>query len=93
MVTVMCFTLFSLILGPFPQGLWMGFLNASGSLARAFGPLVISHLYASYGPRTVYAFVASLNVMVIGCVIFFFKRLVPHELFSGKKPVVVAGGH
>ena len=62
MCTVMCFTLFSLILGPFPQGLWMGFLNASGSLARAFGPLVISNLYASYGPRTVFAFVSCLNV-------------------------------
>ena len=58
----MCFTLFSMILGPFPQGLWMGILNASGSLARACGPLVISNLYANYGPRTVFAFVAALNV-------------------------------
>eukprot|EP00040_Diaphanoeca_grandis_P004991 m.30904 g.30904 ORF g.30904 m.30904 type:complete len:561 (-) comp16358_c1_seq1:100-1782(-) len=60
---VMLFTLFSKVLGPSPQGGWMGLLNASGSLARSVGPPVISFIFRVGGPLVVYT--ASCGVMTI----------------------------
>lgn len=37
-------------------------LNGTGSAARSFGPLVISNLYATFGPRVVFLFVIGLDV-------------------------------
>jgi MFS transporter, ceroid-lipofuscinosis neuronal protein 7 len=42
-------TIFSKVLGPRPQGLWMGLMTASGCLSRIFGPICVSVLYAKYG--------------------------------------------
>jgi MFS transporter, ceroid-lipofuscinosis neuronal protein 7 len=42
-------TIFSKILGPRPQGVWMGLMTASGCLSRIFGPICVSVLYARYG--------------------------------------------
>lgn len=48
LANVMLFTIYSKILGPAPQGTWMGLINACGSLARTVGPIAISNAYA-YG--------------------------------------------
>ncbi|VDI77954.1 MFS transporter, ceroid-lipofuscinosis neuronal protein 7, partial [Mytilus galloprovincialis] len=48
---VMTYTLYSKILGPKPQGMMMGWLTASGSLARTVGPIFVSQVYNAYGPR------------------------------------------
>lgn len=42
-------TIFSKVLGPRPQGLWQGYMTASGCLSRIFGPVCVSVLYANYG--------------------------------------------
>jgi MFS transporter, ceroid-lipofuscinosis neuronal protein 7 len=42
-------TIFSKVLGPRPQGVWMGLMTASGCLSRIFGPICVSVLYARYG--------------------------------------------
>jgi len=78
LANVMLFTLYSKVLGPISQGLWMGLLNSAGSAARLIGPVAIMQLFVHVGPRWMYAMVA---IMLFGsCAIglCFYKRLVPH---------------
>ncbi|KAK4302602.1 hypothetical protein Pmani_025317 [Petrolisthes manimaculis] len=72
--------IFSKILGPKPQGLWMGVLTAVGSLARVLGPLFVSAVYTMLG--TVWTF----SILLVGMVLAFielhliYPRLVPMNL-------------
>ncbi|KAL3880090.1 hypothetical protein ACJMK2_032359, partial [Sinanodonta woodiana] len=66
---VISYTIYSKILGPKPQGLWMGWLTAAGSLARTLGPVFVTLVYDAYGPRsllcgTVIAMIM-LNILVL----------------------------
>lgn len=81
-VSVMSFAIFSKALGPFKQGYWMGIINAMGSLARGVGPLAITRMYASQGPRMVYASLGLLALFVMLLTGVFWRRLVPHELLG-----------
>ncbi|XP_046368655.2 major facilitator superfamily domain-containing protein 8-like isoform X2 [Haliotis rufescens] len=74
---VMCYTLFSKILGPKPQGTWMGWLTASGSLARTLGPIFVSQIYYSFGPRVTFGADCGIILLTIIAIIAVFKRLVP----------------
>ncbi|XP_071449181.1 major facilitator superfamily domain-containing protein 8 isoform X2 [Hetaerina americana] len=42
-------TLFSKILGPRPQGVWMGFITGSGCLSRVMGPVFVAYIYTTLG--------------------------------------------
>ena len=42
-------TIFSKVLGPRPQGLWMSLMTASGCLSRILGPICVSVVYARLG--------------------------------------------
>ncbi|XP_058129615.1 major facilitator superfamily domain-containing protein 8-like [Anopheles ziemanni] len=42
-------TIFSKVLGPRPQGTWMGIMTGSGCLSRALGPVFLSTIYTKYG--------------------------------------------
>lgn len=42
-------TIFSKILGPRPQGTWMGLMTGSGCLSRAMGPVFLSTIYTKLG--------------------------------------------
>lgn len=42
-------TIFSKVLGPRPQGVWMGLLEGAGCLSRVTGPVFVGHIYARYG--------------------------------------------
>ena len=74
---VMSYTLYSKILGPKPQGMMMGWLTASGSLARTIGPIFVSQIYNDYGPRV--TFIAMIIIVFLTTVLYLlvFKRLVP----------------
>jgi len=74
---VMLFTLYSMALGPAPQGKWMGFLNASGSLARSAGPPVISYIFDVGGPFFVYIASSGITVVVFLFAVIMRKRFVP----------------
>ena len=60
----MVFSIFSKLLGPGRQGVWMGVITAAGCLARTVGPLFITNVYQDYGPRYTYLVVASMLVWV-----------------------------
>lgn len=63
---VMSYTLYSKILGPKPQGVYMGWLTASGSGARTLGPVFVSHVYTILGPRWAFSLICG---MVVGAII------------------------
>ncbi|XP_053684876.1 major facilitator superfamily domain-containing protein 8 [Sabethes cyaneus] len=42
-------TIFSKVLGPRPQGTWMGIMTSSGCLSRAMGPVFLSTIYTKFG--------------------------------------------
>ncbi|KAJ3585111.1 hypothetical protein NHX12_013833 [Muraenolepis orangiensis] len=73
---VMSYTLYSKILGPKPQGAYMGWLTASGSGARTLGPVFVSYFYTSLGPR--WAFSAICGAVLVGIVLLasLYRRLV-----------------
>ncbi|XP_052077131.1 major facilitator superfamily domain-containing protein 8-like [Mytilus californianus] len=74
---VMTYTLYSKILGPKPQGMMMGWLTASGSLARTVGPIFVSQVYNAYGPRVTFVSMIIIVFLAILMLLFVFKRLVP----------------
>ncbi|KAK3600521.1 hypothetical protein CHS0354_028721 [Potamilus streckersoni] len=79
---VISYTIYSKILGPKPQGLWMGWLTASGNLARTLGPVFVTLVYDAYGPRVTFAAVCGIIIVTIIVQISVFKKLVPFKLKS-----------
>ncbi|CAL4124716.1 unnamed protein product, partial [Meganyctiphanes norvegica] len=74
--------IFSKIVGPRPQGLWMGILTGVGSFSRIMGPIFVSFVYASLG--TFWTFLILSIMMVIAGLelIILFKRLVPIKVLE-----------
>lgn len=42
-------TIFSKILGPRPQGVWMGLITGAGCLSRILGPVCVGYIYTRHG--------------------------------------------
>ncbi|XP_065053595.1 major facilitator superfamily domain-containing protein 8-like isoform X2 [Rhopilema esculentum] len=72
-------SLYSKIIGPRKQGLYMALASCAGSFARFTGPLVMTSLYANFGPRWLFIFLASVNLSAAALIFGFFKMLVPFE--------------
>ncbi|TNM93949.1 hypothetical protein fugu_002125 [Takifugu bimaculatus] len=80
---VMSYTLYSKILGPKPQGVYMGWLTASGSGARTLGPVFVSQVYTILGPRWAFSLICS---MVVGAIILLsclYHRLIAFSVRHG----------
>lgn len=77
--------IFSKILGPKPQGVWMGVLTSVGSLARVLGPIFVALVYTELG--TVWCF----SILFVGMVLAFielcllYPRLIPMKMPSMKE--------
>lgn len=81
---VMSYTLYSKILGPEPQGVYMGWLTASGSAARILGPVFISQVYTSWGPRWAFSLVCGIVVLTITLLGVVYRRLVAFSVRHGR---------
>lgn len=68
-------TIFSKVLGPRPQGVWMGFMTASGCLSRILGPVCVSVLYAGYGTFWLSTVTAIMMVIPMTWLILLRNRL------------------
>lgn len=75
--SVMIFSIYSSVLGPFHQGAWMGIINGCGSAARAIGPLLITMAYSAGGPTYIFGGAAVLAGLVFLVFLTFSNRLVP----------------
>ncbi|XP_067899041.1 major facilitator superfamily domain-containing protein 8 isoform X2 [Heterodontus francisci] len=73
---VISYTLYSKILGPKPQGVYMGWLTASGSGARTLGPVFVSQVYTRYGPRWTFGPICGIVVAAIILMGLMYKRLI-----------------
>ena len=69
--------IFSKLLGPKPQGTWMGVLTSCGSLSRMTGPIFVTYMYTAFGPRWTFITIFLVLLCVIVCVSLIYKRLVP----------------
>ncbi|KAM3857633.1 major facilitator superfamily domain-containing protein 8 [Diretmus argenteus] len=81
---VMSYTLYSKILGPKPQGVYMGWLTASGSGARTLGPVFVSQVYTILGPRWAFSLISAV---VLGAIILLgslYHRLIAFSVRHGR---------
>ncbi|XP_005069739.1 major facilitator superfamily domain-containing protein 8 [Mesocricetus auratus] len=81
---VMSYTLYSKVLGPKPQGMYMGWLTASGSAARILGPVFISHVYTYLGPRWAFSLVCGIVVLTISLMGAVYRRLIAFSVRCGR---------
>uniref|UniRef100_A0A8C1ZSK3 Major facilitator superfamily domain containing 8 n=2 Tax=Cyprinus carpio TaxID=7962 RepID=A0A8C1ZSK3_CYPCA len=81
---VMSYTLYSKILGPKPQGVYMGWLTASGSGARTLGPVFVSQVYTILGPRWAFSVICGIVLVAIVFLSAMYKRLVAFSIRHGR---------
>ncbi|KAL8207027.1 UNVERIFIED_CONTAM: Major facilitator superfamily domain-containing protein 8 [Gekko kuhli] len=81
---VMSYTLYSKILGPRPQGIYMGWLTACGSGARILGPVFVSQLYTHLGPRWAFSLICGIVVLSLLLLEVVYKRLVAFSVRYGR---------
>ncbi|XP_030772922.1 major facilitator superfamily domain-containing protein 8 isoform X2 [Rhinopithecus roxellana] len=81
---LMSYTLYSKVLGPKPQGVYMGWLTASGSGARILGPVFISQVYAHWGPRWAFSLVCGIVVLTITLLRVVYRRLIALSVRYGR---------
>ncbi|XP_043262988.1 major facilitator superfamily domain-containing protein 8 isoform X1 [Colletes gigas] len=80
-------TIFCKVLGPRPQGVWMGFMTGAGCASRGLGPVFITMIYTRLG--TYYTF-GTTGSMLILCMLWLQivnKRLVPLQAIASKDEV------
>nr|XP_048703266.1 major facilitator superfamily domain-containing protein 8 isoform X3 [Caretta caretta] len=80
---VMSYTLYSKILGPKPQGVYMGWLTASGSGARILGPVFVSQIYTHWGPRWAFSLICGIIVFSLLLLEAVYKRLTAFSVRYG----------
>lgn len=80
---VMSYTLYSKILGPKPQGVYMGWLTASGSGARTLGPVFVSQVYTNWGPRWAFIVICGIVLVAIVFLSAMYKRLIAFSIRHG----------
>ncbi|XP_051891806.1 major facilitator superfamily domain-containing protein 8 isoform X2 [Pristis pectinata] len=73
---VISYTLYSKVLGPKPQGIYMGWLTASGSGARTLGPAFVGQVYPRYGPRWTFGPLCGMVMAATILVVLMYKRLI-----------------
>lgn len=73
---------FSKILGPKPQGVWMGILTSTGSLSRVTGPVFVSYMYTALGTRWTFGILFVVMSLTLVIISLLFKRLVPMKWVS-----------
>ncbi|XP_006015676.2 major facilitator superfamily domain-containing protein 8 [Alligator sinensis] len=81
---VMSYTLYSKILGPKPQGVYMGWLTASGSGARILGPVFVSQIYTYFGPRWAFSLICGIIVLSLLVLEVVYKRLIAFSVRYGR---------
>ncbi|KAJ8683368.1 hypothetical protein QAD02_019160 [Eretmocerus hayati] len=70
-------TIFSKVLGPRPQGVWMGLMTGAGCLSRVMGPVVVAYVYTRLG---IYQTFGVTGLMLVLCMLWLAilnERLVP----------------
>lgn len=75
-------TIFSKILGPRPQGLWMGLLTGSGCFSRVLGPIIVTYIYTEWGTNLTFGLTAIMMVVSMIWLLIVSKRLTSRLKFE-----------
>ncbi|XP_076280728.1 CLN7/MFS domain-containing 8 [Lasioglossum baleicum] len=75
-------TIFSKVLGPRPQGVWMGFMTGAGCASRVLGPVFVSVIYTRYGTYHTFGVTGLMLILSMLWLQIVDKRLVPPKLTS-----------
>ncbi|XP_042208823.1 major facilitator superfamily domain-containing protein 8-like isoform X3 [Homarus americanus] len=78
-------SLFSKLLGPKPQGVWMGILTSAGSLSRVTGPICVSYMYTVLGTRWTFGVLFLLMILTFIINLCLYRRLVPMKVVRNLK--------
>ncbi|XP_058065927.1 major facilitator superfamily domain-containing protein 8-like [Anopheles bellator] len=70
-------TIFSKVLGPRPQGTWMGVMTGSGCMSRALGPVFLSTIYTKYGLYWTFGSTALMMGFTMVWLSYMRRRLIP----------------
>lgn len=81
-----CQAIFSKVIGPRPQGTWMGLLTAVGSLARILAPLFASYVYEILGTYWLFGLCSGSLVIAFIVTLGTYKRLVPIGTLLASRP-------
>ncbi|XP_047495449.1 major facilitator superfamily domain-containing protein 8-like isoform X3 [Penaeus chinensis] len=73
---------FSKLLGPKPQGVWMGILTSTGSFSRVTGPIFVSYMYTALGTRWTFGILFVVMSLTLVIISLLFRRLVPMKLVA-----------
>ncbi|XP_065360293.1 major facilitator superfamily domain-containing protein 8 isoform X1 [Calliphora vicina] len=79
-------TIFSKVLGPRPQGVWMGLMTGSGCLSRVFGPVFVGSIYTRLGTYWTFGITTIMMLFSMIWLLIERKRLIP-PTFDGCEPV------
>ncbi|XP_018584049.1 major facilitator superfamily domain-containing protein 8 isoform X1 [Scleropages formosus] len=81
---VMSYTLYSKVIGPKPQGVYMGWLTASGSGARTLGPVFVSQVYTNLGTRWTTSLLCGVLFAAIVLLACMYRRLIAFSVRHGR---------
>ncbi|KZC09574.1 Major facilitator superfamily domain-containing protein 8, partial [Dufourea novaeangliae] len=70
-------TIFSKVLGPRPQGIWMGFMTGAGCASRVLGPVCVSVIYTRYGTYHTFGITGVMLILSMIWLQIVNKRLIP----------------
>ncbi|XP_047739315.1 major facilitator superfamily domain-containing protein 8 isoform X2 [Hyalella azteca] len=73
-------SIFSKMIGPKSQGIWMGLMTSTGSLSRMTGPIFVTWIYSSHGTRWTFGVLAVVLAGTVVLSLIFYKRLVPMDI-------------
>ncbi|XP_071950914.1 major facilitator superfamily domain-containing protein 8-like [Antedon mediterranea] len=77
---IMASTIYSKVLGNLNQGKMMGWLTAAASVARIIGPIFISQVYESQGPRMAFGIMCLIVIVSIFMIAILYERFVPYGM-------------
>ena len=72
--------LYSKIIGPRPQGTWMGLITAMGGFARFLGPIFVSYIYTYYGTYLTGGIMTGSTVIALIVILAVYQKLVPIQI-------------
>lgn len=58
-------TIFSKVLGPRPQGVWMGLMTGAGCLSRVLGPVFVGSIYTRLGTYWTFGFTSIMMLLAM----------------------------
>lgn len=78
-------TIFSKVLGPRPQGTWMGIMTGSGSLSRVLGPIFVGFIYTRLGTNWTFGITSAMMAVSMAWLLAYSQHLLPPKLADNNK--------